>query len=157
MITQTIKQWLNKLFAWWPWKQSPETHYAHMINLHPSTLQEKMWYTTADGPTPQPGITSVAVEQAREDATLETNRTTTEEQVERTSQIHSPLTDEKKPTIPHPPSVESAKDTVTSSGESISSSLTDEQQLTFLRYLVKRGLVNEGFAEGHIPEQYRNF
>lgn len=30
-----------------------------------------------------------------------------------------------------------------------------EQQLAFLQYLVSRGLVNEGFEEGKIPEQYR--
>jgi hypothetical protein len=156
MITQTIKQWLNKLLAWWPWKQSPETHYAHTLNLHQAALQEKMWHTTADGPTPQSGVTSVAVEQAREDVSLDANRTTIEGQVERASQTHSPLADEK-PTIPHPPLGEVAKDTATPSGESISSSLTDGQPLIFLRYLVKRGLVNEGFAEGQVPEQYRKF
>jgi len=32
---------------------------------------------------------------------------------------------------------------------------TPEQQLEFLHYLVKRGIVNEGFEEGKIPEQYR--
>ena len=149
MITQTIKQWLNKLLAWWPWKQFPETHSAHMVNLHQTTLQEKTWRTTADGPTPQPGITSVAVEQAREDTT----QATREEQVERASLAPSPLTDEQA-NLPHPPS-EATKDTAPSQGESTSSSLTHEQQLTFLRYLVKRGLVNEGFSEGHVPEQYR--
>jgi hypothetical protein len=30
-----------------------------------------------------------------------------------------------------------------------------EQKLEFLHYLVKRGIVNEGFAEGQVPEQYR--
>jgi len=32
---------------------------------------------------------------------------------------------------------------------------TPEQHLEFLHYLVKRGIVNEGFEEGKIPEQYR--
>jgi hypothetical protein len=32
---------------------------------------------------------------------------------------------------------------------------TREQKLEFLHYLVKRGIVNEGFAEGQVPEQYR--
>jgi hypothetical protein len=27
--------------------------------------------------------------------------------------------------------------------------------LAFLHYLVKRGLVNEGFTEGQVPKQYR--
>jgi hypothetical protein len=30
-----------------------------------------------------------------------------------------------------------------------------EQQLAFLRYLVSHGLINEGFEEGQVPEQYR--
>jgi len=33
---------------------------------------------------------------------------------------------------------------------------TPEQQLDFLNYLVKRGLVNEGFTEGRVPQQYRH-
>jgi hypothetical protein len=32
---------------------------------------------------------------------------------------------------------------------------TSEQHLEFLHYLVKRGIVNEGFEEGKIPDQYR--
>jgi hypothetical protein len=32
---------------------------------------------------------------------------------------------------------------------------TFEQQLAFLQYLVKRGILNEGFPEGQIPKQYR--
>ena len=32
---------------------------------------------------------------------------------------------------------------------------TPEQKLDFLHYLVKRGIVNEGFAEGRVPEQYK--
>ncbi len=30
-----------------------------------------------------------------------------------------------------------------------------ERQLEFLRYLVKHGLLNEGFAEGTVPDQYK--
>ncbi len=32
---------------------------------------------------------------------------------------------------------------------------TPDQQLDFLLYLVKRGIVNEGFPEGQVPEQYK--
>jgi hypothetical protein len=32
---------------------------------------------------------------------------------------------------------------------------TAAQKLEFLRYLVKRGIVNEGFAAGQVPEQYK--
>jgi uncharacterized protein (DUF885 family) len=33
---------------------------------------------------------------------------------------------------------------------------TFEQQLQFLRYLVQRGVINEGFERGKEPGQYRN-
>jgi hypothetical protein len=41
--------------------------------------------------------------------------------------------------------------------ESTSETITPipEQQLAFLQYLVSRGLINEGFEEGEVPEQYR--
>jgi hypothetical protein len=32
---------------------------------------------------------------------------------------------------------------------------TPEQQMAFLQYLIHRGLINEGFEDGKIPEQYR--
>jgi hypothetical protein len=40
-------------------------------------------------------------------------------------------------------------------GDLSAPSPTFEQQLAFLHYLVKRGLVNEGFTEGQVPKQYR--
>jgi len=66
MITQGIKRWLYKLFAWWPWKQTPETSYQQAVsNLNMSMAQETM-ARIVDGSLPQPGsITSVVVEQEK--------------------------------------------------------------------------------------------
>jgi hypothetical protein len=40
-------------------------------------------------------------------------------------------------------------------GRSATISPAPEKHLEFLHYLVKRGIVNEGFAEGKVPDQYK--
>ncbi|WP_141727679.1 hypothetical protein [Thermogemmatispora onikobensis] len=40
-------------------------------------------------------------------------------------------------------------------GDSSPAALLQQRRLEFLRYLVKRGLVNEGFDQENLPEQYR--
>ncbi len=151
MITQSIKQWLNKLFAWWPWRRSSETSYAQAIsNLNTGVTQEPMLRSTVDGPLPQTGTTSVAVEQGRDEKIPESSRPTTEERPEQVVSSHpSPSEDNASP---HPPP-EAPKET--SKAEVPPPSPTPEQKLAFLQYLVKRGIVNEGFNEGQIPRQYK--
>nr|BBH93415.1 hypothetical protein KTA_16140 [Thermogemmatispora argillosa] len=39
--------------------------------------------------------------------------------------------------------------------ETSPAALLQQRRLEFLRYLVRRGLVNEGFDQEHLPEQYR--
>src|SRR6266702_4190410 len=64
MITQTLKSWLHKLFAWWPWKSAPATGYSQaQPNGNMGTAQETVWRTMVEGPLPQAGMMSVAVEQ----------------------------------------------------------------------------------------------
>jgi hypothetical protein len=48
-----------------------------------------------------------------------------------------------------------SSDAPTTPAPTLGSAPTPEQQLEFLHYLVKRGIVNEGFEEGKIPKQYR--
>ena len=151
MITQSIKQWLNKLFAWWPWKRSPETSYTQAVsNLNTSVTQDSMLRTTVDGPLPQTGNTSVAVEQGRGEEIPESSRPTTEERPEQVVSSHpSPAEDTFSPR--HPP--EALKES--SKVEAPPPTPTPEQKLAFLQYLVKRGIVNEGFGEGQVPRQYK--
>ena len=33
-LTQAIKNWLHKMFAWWPWKQSTQIEYSPYANSH---------------------------------------------------------------------------------------------------------------------------
>lgn len=152
MITQSFKHWLYKLFAWWPWRRSPATDYTRMAgNLNKGTTQEGLWQTRMDGPVPQPGTTSVAVEQGRGEQAPEENRPVLEERPDRRVPSQPSTAEENTTISPRASSV--ARETRVSTGETPSP--TPEQQMAFLRYLVKHGYLNEGFAEGHIPDQYK--
>ncbi len=152
MITQTIKQWLNRLFAWWPWKRSIVTDGPYTASdLNWSTTQEPIWRLTLDRTVPQPGITTIIVEQEREEILPEPGRSIMEERPE-----YSPLPS-VQPLLPPVAEEEGSRETTTESDtESNLSTLspTQEQQWAFLRYLVKQGIVNEGFSDGQVPEQY---
>src|ERR1700730_4697387 len=135
MVTQTIKRWLDRLFAWLPWRKSPEPGYAQSVsNLNTGTVQESMWRTQVDGAAPQPGITFVVVEHGRDETMLETKQPANEDPSERLTQLHPSATDEttrashissatNEPSISH----EDAPQT----------SPSPEQRLAFLRYLVQ--------------------
>jgi hypothetical protein len=154
MITQTLKRWLNKLFAWWPWKQSNALDYSQATNsLNRGTTPEVVWRTTMDGSVPQPGISSVAVEQGTNETTPESKLLDIDEHPEHVLPPYQPATDESLPSsstlvtniaqdqMPLPADTKVAP--------------SDEQHLAFLHYLVKKGVYNEGFTEGQTPDQYR--
>ena len=143
MITQAIKQWLRKMFAWWPWRQSAGTGYPHSSGpLSQGATQEMTARSTIDGVAPR--------------------RPTIEEWPERVVYPSPPILEERSESIftssplPTPP-IEKSRGTVSGevSSSDSSSAPIPERQLEFLRYLVERGIVNEGFSEGNIPEQYR--
>jgi len=151
MITQTLKSWLNRLFAWWPWKRSPKTGYAQAIsNMNPGVTQESMLRNTVDGPSPQIGSTSVALEQGRDEDVPESSRPTTEERLEQILSSHPLLAEETPNPLPLPD-----KEKKLSTAEASQPSPTPEQKLAFLQYLVKRGTINEGFSQEQIPRQYK--
>ena len=145
MITQGIKRWLQSLFAWWPWKSVSEDDYAQTPGtLNKGTSQEPLFFTTVDGPyaqPAQPGITSVAVEPIEEDVVPESGRPTAEERsfsvskptTEDSGSLPAPIIEEKRKTVHEPSAV--IEDTPVP---------TPQQRLEFLRYLVERGIVNEG-------------
>ena len=103
-----------------------------------------------DGPLPQSGSRSVAVEQGRDEDIPESSRPTTEERPEYVVSTHPPLTDEPLLAL-HPPAKEKNRPIL----EASAPSPTPEQKLEFLQYLVKRGIINEGFGEGQLPRQYK--
>lgn len=152
MITQTIKHWLGKLFAWWPWKRSPEHDYAQaMGSVNKGTAQESVWKTTIHGPMSQPGVTSVVVEQGMEENVSEIDQPAATEPREH---AHSPASGE---IVPLPPTTraEPAGEVVLFPENGPAPAATPEQRLIFLRYLVKRGTFNEGFLNGDEPDQYK--
>jgi hypothetical protein len=168
MLTQAIKRWLNKLFGWWPWKNSSEPEYTHVVSpLNKGVSQESVLRSTSDGATPQSGAGAAPqiVGQG------ETSCSTIDEWPERVMQPPPPASIEKAELPPAPLPTTSPLETARTSQEDIPTAKrkgetlfpdappptpTPEQQLEFLHYLVKRGIVNEGFAEGNVPEQYRN-
>ncbi len=147
MITQGIKRWLKSLFAWWPWGQSAEVDYAQASDTRmQSTTQETLFFT-ADGPhaqPAQPGITSVAVEPLEGEPQIESGRPPSEER------SSSPMTPSTKPIVDEnntsSPILEEKPNAIQEIHANTQELLapTPQQRLEFLRYLVERGIVNEG-------------
>jgi hypothetical protein len=135
MITQAIKRWLRNVFAWWPWKHTAPVAYRQASGpLGMNTSQEGISLSAVEGTTPQASITPRL-------STIE----------ERTISAHIPATNDMAET-PIPPSLRSPVDISTEPGKddaspAVPSTPTPQQRLEFLRYLVKRGIVNEGSEE----------
>src|SRR6266704_5162030 len=130
MLTQTIKNWLHKMFPWWPWKQSTKSEHSHAAKpLNTGTTQETLSRSTFDGSVPQAGIAPCL--------------STIEEWPERVVQSDFPATSESTETaLPPPatPAVEITKEPPTHTGEAsvvLQSSPSPQQRLEFLQYLIK--------------------
>jgi len=138
MITQAIKRWLRHMFAWWPWKHTPPAAYRQASGpLGMNTSQEGISLSAVEGTTPQASITP--------------RLSTIEERPERTISAPIPAPNDMAET-PLPPSLRSPVDISTGPGiddasPAVPSTPTPQQRLEFLRYLVKRGIVNEGLDE----------
>jgi hypothetical protein len=155
MVTQAIKRWLQKMFAWWPWKRSPETDYMHPLSaMQQGASSESILRTTVDGSVSQPGAASIAVGHAGEAAPPESNRSTLEER-------SGPFVPPSKPEEKRATSLETGPLTSASNAAGADARETPaptfEQQLSYLRYLVRQGIVNEGFERGKEPEQYKRY
>jgi len=150
MIIQKVKRWLQEALAWWPWRQAPKVDYTSVVTpMNKGATQE--WIvrsTTTETVTPPPGSTSIAVEHAENEASPEPNRPApSEEKPERGVPFRVPVIEEH-------PSLPATKKIAVKAQEMPPP--TYEQRLEFMRYLVKRGLVNEGFEEVQKPEQHEN-
>lgn len=149
MTTQAIKRWLSRIFAWWPWRKLPETGYAQTASSsNKGLLQEPGWRATIEGTLPQPGITSVAIDHKNDESMLEGSRSAALEGPQETPKASHQSSAGENPNIP-PQRIEQAQREVAAPAP------TAEQRLEFMRYLAQRGLINEGFAEGQIPDQYK--
>ncbi|HEX4207817.1 MAG TPA: hypothetical protein VHZ51_27190 [Ktedonobacteraceae bacterium] len=155
MVTQAIERWLDKLFAWWPWKKQPASSYPQAVSnkVNRITPQEPVWRTSPTEIEGQPGITSIAVEHGKDEtiAEAESDCLSVEHQDEAQTP-YQPLVAEDITLPPlflfdsSPPHEHSPREG--------SSPAIEKQRLVFLHYLVRKGLVNEGFATGQVPDQY---
>jgi hypothetical protein len=134
MITQAIKHWLRSMFAWWPWKHTTPVAYSQTSGqLGVGTTPDGISLSAVEGTTPQANITP--------------RLSTIEERPERTIPAPNDMAE-----TPLPPSLRSPVDISTEPGKddaspAVPSTPTPQQRLEFLRYLVKRGIVNEGSEE----------
>jgi hypothetical protein len=153
MIMQTIKRWLHKLFAWWPWKRSSDVpHLKATDSDYAGVNQKEMWQSAIEASISQPRITSVLSENGIGESFPEP-QTFPEDELSRRI---SPLAmQDEQPLRAHSPSGALAKESALADYESLTLPYQCEQQLDFLRYLVQQGIVNEGFAEGQVPRQYQ--
>jgi len=170
MITQAMKRWLHKMFAWWPWKSTSETNAVPVTTpIHKGVTQNfrdihsehsAIPWSPTEGVVPQSGVTPLIFGQG------ESSRSTIGEWSERVVQSSSFANEKAEPPpplLPVNPPVEQTIDSGTGNTSietnaflsDVPPTPTPEQQLEFLSYLVRRGLVNEGFPEGQVPEQYR--
>ena len=137
MITQTIKRWFRTMFAWWPWKSTPPAAYRQASGpLGMNTSQEGISRSAVEGTTVQTSITP--------------RLSTIEERPQHPISAQKSVTNDIAETS-LPPSLRSPADNATEPGNiSVSpavSAPTPQQRLEFLRYLVQRGIVNEGSEE----------
>jgi hypothetical protein len=126
MITQTIKEWLHKLFAWWPWKQSTPIESQHVASV------------VAHGPGPE-NTSRLRGEYAVPQPDSVSCLSTLEDQ-----SIRRPFVEGGDPPLPalfygsskeyHP---------TAEPGEAAFPTPTTRQRLEFLRYLVQHGLLSE--------------
>jgi hypothetical protein len=166
MITQVLKRWLQKIAGWFSGKEPAEAEYAQVLSpLNKGMTQETASRASSEAIMPQPGIAHQAMGQG------ETSCSTINEWPERVMQSTPPPSEKAEPLSPSTPATPihnmtppTETTSVTTKENPVSKSKpifpdapppTPEQQLEFMHYLVKRGIVNEGFTEGQVPEQYR--
>ena len=174
MITQAFKRWLQKLFGWFSGKPPVEAEYAPVVSSLNKNFTQESATRSGDSSKSQPGVSPLAVGQS------EASRSTGDEWPERvippgpnatiTEKTELPPSLPAMPspstTLPIPPTPPSGEAKITAQEKPTTTSETTfpdappptptpEQQLEFLHYLVRRGIVNEGFAEGQVPEQYK--
>lgn len=128
MLTQAIKGWFQKVFAWWPWKQSTPIEYPHVSAVTRGPAPEATLRATREGITPQAGATP--------------RRFPLENRSERLAHSRSEMPDSSPPLNP---ALLAGLDT--ESIEAREHTPTTRQRLEFLRYLIQRGIVNEGFED----------
>ncbi len=138
-LTQAITNWLHKMFAWWPWKQSTQFEYSPYANsINNGATQETLSKSMTDGIAPQTGIVPrLSTIQEYPERVVQTDVTAKNELPETPSLGSSGDGEPMKKSAP--PEYETPAGMQTSP--------STQQRLEFLQYLIKRGIVNEGVEE----------
>ena len=140
-LTQAITNWLHKMFAWWPWKQSTQMEYSDYANsMNKRTTQETLSKSMIDGIAPQAGTVP--------------RLSTIEEWPDRVVQSDLKAINElaETPSLPATPSgdgetMKKSASPADGTPAGVQTSPSPQQRLEFLQYLIKRGIVNEGVEE----------
>jgi hypothetical protein len=119
------------MFAWWPWKQSSPIPYEHVASAasRGSAPETALW-RAEEGTVPQAGASSRRA--PFENRPDRAGRSETSDRSPYSAAASSP-----------------AASTEASAAGNTQSSSTLQQRLEFLRYLVQRGIVNEGSEDDH--------
>ncbi|HLI09109.1 MAG TPA: hypothetical protein VKV40_21275 [Ktedonobacteraceae bacterium] len=179
MMTR-IKQWLHKLISWLRWREDTAPANVPVEHASRGSGVDPMMRSSLDGSPPRQGVAPQMGSQGEpRRSTLENWRTP-----DPLSHPYSPVPDEnwdpqlpfsapqmepeKEPPLP-PPAAENFFSSRPVSPvppaplpapplppkQKLEPGPEVEQHLEFLRYLVLRGVLNEGFPEDQTPEQYR--
>jgi len=129
MLTQAIKEWLQRLFAWWPWKQTTPTEQRVTSTVTRGFTSEKTTWSVNEG--------------SNVSASMLPSPSTVEEWPDRVV-LPPPETSVQASLFLPAQGAGANKEPV---GDPSQTVLNSQQRLEFLRYLVQRGIVNEGFEE----------
>jgi hypothetical protein len=135
-LTHAIKNWLHKMFAWWPWKQSTQIEHSPYANsLNKGITQETLSKSLTDGIVPQTGnVPRLSTIQEWPERVVQTDVTAKNELPEIASPGSSGDGEPMKKSAMFADETPAGMQT----------SPSTQQRLEFLQYLIKRGIVNEG-------------
>jgi len=121
------------MFAWWPWKQSTPMEYQYVASPMPrnSPPEINFWPDRGDGTAPQTGITP--------------RLSTLENHAEWATQARPEAFNLSLQSTPI--SAVGSDTEIVLDNQTPKQTLTTRQRLEFLRYLIERGIVNEGFDQ----------
>lgn len=154
MITQAIKRWFQKLFAWWPRQPSQSVSYTPVDNrAGAAPSPESAPHASMIGPTPQPGVSPLFEDNMQGEVTCSTIDEPPEPSGENNPAF--PAASSPAALVEYTPGKPPRKNDTPSAPVDTTALPTPEQRLDFLHYLVRRGLVNEGFTKEQTPDQYR--
>ncbi len=123
MITQQFRLWLRRVFAWWPWRQTPPVDFRHDSGALSVVAPSEGVSHSTQGTTTQANTTYFS---------------TLDDRPTYTTRTPPPANDD--PAVPPNSPVDISR----VAGETAP---TPQQRLEFLRYLVRQGIVNEGREE----------